>query len=352
MVNVVPESRTPLPRSMSMLREPMDTPLRFIPFLRPMVWGGRRLGDVLGKPLPTPEPYGESWEISDHVLHHSVVADGARAGKTFRQLMEQERDSLLGSAAGRHRVFPWLIKFLDAQDWLSVQVHPNEEAVRKLWPGEGSKTEAWFVLAAEPASKIYAGLLPGVDEPRLRAALAAGKVAECLHHFQPRAGDCLFLPAGTVHAVGGGVLMAEVQQTSDATFRLFDWNRRNAQGKSRTLHIDQALACIDWQRGPVEPIRARGFDTAAHSGQAPRRIGQTLVNCEYFHLEYVRAADSLSLGSGRLQVIIVLQGRCRLVSSSGETVVERGHSWLLPAAMPAIQCRPDSELGLLLCTLP
>ena len=181
----------------------MPCPLRFLPYLRPMVWGGRRLGDVLGKPLPGKEPYGESWEISDHALHHSEVATGPWAGRTLRQLMEQECAVLLGAAASQHAVFPWLVKFLDACDWLSVQVHPDEESVRRLWPGEGSKTEAWFVLEAAPESRIYAGLLPGIDEPRLREALATQSVADCLHHFEPHPGDCVFLPAGTVHAVGG-----------------------------------------------------------------------------------------------------------------------------------------------------
>ena len=139
---------------------------------------------------------------------------------------------MLGKAAANYEVFPWLVKFLDARDWLSVQVHPDEEAVLRLWPGEGAKTEAWFVLAADPGSRIYAGLEPGTDKAGFRAALQAGTVAKCLHHFEPRPGDCVFLPAGTVHAVGGGVLMAEIQQTSDATFRLFDWHRRDAQGKS------------------------------------------------------------------------------------------------------------------------
>src|SRR5262249_32387283 len=153
-------------------------------------------------------PYGESWEVSDHPLHRSIVADGPWAGTSLRQLMEQERGELLGRAAERHAVFPWLVKFLDANDWLSVQVHPDEQAVQEMGPGEGSKTEAWFVIDAAPESRIYAGLLPGVDETRLRAALAAGTVTDCLHCFTPQPGDCVFLPAGTVHAVGGGVLMA------------------------------------------------------------------------------------------------------------------------------------------------
>src|SRR5207253_11275315 len=174
----------------------MSEPLRFLPYLRPMVWGGRRLADVLCKELPSREAYGESWEVSDHALHHSVVASGLYAGKTLRNLMESQRAMLLGSAAERYAVFPWLVKFLDACDWLSVQVHPDEEAVRRLWPGEGSKTEAWFVLDAQPGSRIYAGLLPGVDEQCLRHASAAGTVADCLHGFSPRPGDCILLPAG------------------------------------------------------------------------------------------------------------------------------------------------------------
>src|SRR5262249_1064936 len=145
-------------------------------------------------------------------------------------------------------------------------------------PSEGGKTEAWFVLDARPGSRIYAGLRDGVDEPRLRHALADGTVADCLHSFEPAAGDCLFLKAGTVHAVGGGVLMAEVQQTSDATFRLFDWNRRDAQGQSRPLHIEQALACIDWNQGAIEPIRVPEFRRKP-AGPLDRRH---LVSCPYF----------------------------------------------------------------------
>jgi mannose-6-phosphate isomerase len=251
----------------------MDSPLRFKPYLRPMVWGGRRLETVLHKPLPTEEAYGESWEVSDHALHRSIVESGPATGSSLRDLMERQREGLLGRAAPRYAVFPWLVKFLDASDWLSVQVHPDEEAVRRFWPGEGSKTEAWFVLDAAPGSRIYAGLRPGIDEQRLRTAIAAGTVAECLHSFEPRPGDCVFLPAGTVHAVGGGVLIAEVQQTSDATFRLFDWNRRDSQGKPRQLHVEEGLASIHWEQGPVEPVRVVGFD-APRSAAARRNGGR------------------------------------------------------------------------------
>ena len=293
-----------------------------------MVWGGRRLGEALGKPLPTAEAYGESWEISDHPSHHSTAVEGPAAGHTLRDLMRQEAKSLLGDApASRGReppeaIFPWLVKFLDAWDWLSVQVHPDDESVRKLWPGEGGKTEAWFVLEAAPTAKVDAGLLPGVDEARLRAAAGdRATVAECLHSFEPRPGDCLFLAAGTVHAVGGGVLMAEVQQTSDATFRLFDWNRRDAQGQSRTLHVEEALACIDWTAGPVQPVRAHGYRESA----APVR--QRLVTCRYFTLDYLRDARPFPVGGGRMQVLIVVHGCGGLDGPAGATTSVPATVW-------------------------
>ena len=324
----------------------LNAPLRFAPHLRPMVWGGRRLGEALGKPLPTAEPYGESWEISDHPSHHSTITEGPATGRTLHELVTQEPAALFGDA-GPRPVFPWLVKFLDAWDWLSVQVHPDDESAPCLWPGEGGKTEAWFVLDAAPTAKVYAGLLPGVDEGRLRTALHQGTVADCLHCFRPQPGDCLFLPAGTVHAVGGGVLMAEVQQTSDATFRLFDWNRRDAQGRSRTLHIDQALACIDWKAGPVHPVHAEGYP------RGPAPVRQPLVSCPYFTMEYMRAPGPFVCGEpGRMRVLIVAHGRGRLNGPAGNYDIRAGDSLLLPAAMASMECLPEGPLGLLLTSLP
>jgi mannose-6-phosphate isomerase len=309
------------------------------------------LGTVLHKPLIGTEPFGESWEVSDHALHRSVVATGPWAGRSIRDLMEQERGALLGPAAEAYETFPWLVKFLDACDWLSVQVHPDDNAVRRLWPGEGGKTEAWFVVDARPGSRIYAGLLPGIDEDRLRAALATGTVAECLHHFEPRAGDFVFLPAGTVHAVGGGVLMAEIQQTSDATFRLFDWNRRDKEGKSRPLHVEEALACIDWERGPVEPIRPGGLGSEGLGPRLP--VHQPLVRCAYFHLDYLHQGEPFACGGeGKLQALVVVRGRGRWDLAGQGEEMQAGQAWVLPADLPRIWCRPKPELAVLLCTLP
>jgi mannose-6-phosphate isomerase len=320
----------------------MNAPLRFEPYLRPLIWGGRRLGEALGKPLPTGEAYGESWEVSDHPAHRSRLA-GAAPARTLRDLMEHDRDALLGRAAPSHPVFPWLVKYLDARDWLSVQVHPDDAAAARLCPGEGGKTEAWFVLDADPGSRVYAGLRPGVDEARLRRALAEGTVADCLHSFAPRLGDCLFLRAGTVHAVGGGVLLAEVQQTSDATFRLYDWDRVDAHGKRRPLHVEQALACIDWRAGPANPVRTEGYA----SGAAPVR--QPLAECEHFRIDYLCDDRPFACGgTGRVQVLTALRGRGHL---AGEPL-RPGQTCVLPAAMPEVPCEPDGPLALLVATLP
>jgi mannose-6-phosphate isomerase len=345
-----------------------------------MIWGGRLL-ERLGKQLPSAETYGESWEVSDHPLARSVVAEGPWAGTSLRHLMERNREELLGPAAKNYDVFPWLFKFLDARDWLSVQVHPDEHTVKKLWPGEGPKNEAWFVLDAQPGSRIYAGLLPGMGAAELRAALARSQgsgiggrksevggqqtdptsdlrpptsdlrsptsdtcLPDCLYQFEPKAGDFLFLPAGTVHAVGGGVLFAEIQQTSDATFRLFDWNRVDAQGKSRKLHVEEAVACIDWTRGPTRPLHVKEFAGTDLSARVP--LAQTL----YFNLSFVRENAPFAVaGQGRLQAWCIFSGRAHL--ATGEEMCQ-GQVWLMPAAMPASACRPEPSIAAMICELP
>ena len=312
----------------------LTSPLRFEPFLRPMVWGGRGLARYLDRSLPTDGPYGEAWEVSDHGLHRSVVADGLIRGTTLRELMEHHRVALLGEAHQCHEVFPWLIKYLDCRDWLSVQVHPYGEIVKRLRPGEGSKTEAWYVLAAEPGSKVYAGLKPGVGPAELRAGVAGGKTAELLHSFEPKAGDCVFLRAGTVHAVGGGVLMAEIQETSDVTFRLFDWNRVDSAGKSRDLHIEESFASIHWDYGPVSPIRVDG------SGQ--------LVDCEFFKLDREAVSSPIPLGGDGMRTMIVSSGSGAWADGRA---VAAGSVWVLPASMSAMTLNPCGKMILLSATL-
>ncbi len=316
---------------------PLDQPLRCLPYLRPMAWGGRALGRFLGKNLPPGAAIGESWEVSDHPHHASVVASGNHAGHTLRQLMARQRDELLGPAAAQYERFPWLIKLLDVHDRLSVQVHPDTERVQYLLPGEGAKTEAWLVLDAQPGSRVYAGLRPGIGAVELREALAHGKVADCLHSFAPQRGDFLYLQAGTVHAAGGGILLAEIQQTSDATFRLYDWDRKDAAGRPRELHIDKGLASIDWSQGPRDPVPV--LHTTAG-----------LVHCPHFQVDFVRQDTPLTLGgTGILQTLVVVEGQARL--ANGEFAMA-GDAWVLPARMAPIALHPEGMLAVLVCSLP
>jgi mannose-6-phosphate isomerase len=314
-------------------------PLLFRPIFKEYVWGGRRLGSVLGKPIGDGDRYAESWEIVDHGADQSVVADGPLAGKTLHQLVSDFGPQLLG----RHhpqRQFPLLLKFLDAQLTLSVQVHPNDAQAARLSPPDLGKTEAWIVLAAEPGSKIYAGLKPGVDRQLLERELVAGTCDHCLHQIEPLVGDCIFLEAGTVHALGDGLLIAEIQQASNTTFRLFDWNRLDRDGKPRPLHIQQSLDTIDYTRGPVTPQVPAPTD---------RPHVERLVACEKFVLDRWRFdKPQLCGGDDRCHIVAVL---------AGEVVVKQatlplGQTLLIPASCRDAQIDPRGPAVLVDAYLP
>ncbi len=317
----------------------LDKPLRFTPLLKEYVWGGRRPGTLLGKPIGAGDRYAESWEIVDHGSDQSVVVEGPLAGKTLHELVTEQGPELLGRDHPRPQ-FPLLLKFLDAQLTLSVQVHPNDAQGAKLSPPDLGKTEAWVVLAAEPGSKIYAGLKPGVDRAQLEQALLAGKCDECLHQLEPRVGDCIFLEAGTVHALGDGLVIAEIQQASNTTFRLFDWNRIDKDGKPRPLHIEESLDTINFQRGPVAPQVPEPTD---------RPQVQRVVACDKFILDRWRFDVPRQCGGDhRCHLVAVLEGTIRVL---GQTL-QHGHSLLIPAACTTAIFEPQGKAVLLDMYLP
>jgi mannose-6-phosphate isomerase len=270
---------------------------------------------MLGRPLPPGDDYAESWEIVDHGRDQSVVANGPLAGETLGKLVSSRSHELLGRHAPQSR-FPLLLKFLDCNRTLSVQVHPNDEQGARLEPPDLGKTEAWVVLAAEPGSKIYAGLHEGVKRGDLAAAVAAGKCEELLHQFEPHVGDCVFIPAGTVHALGAGLVIAEIQQASDTTFRLFDWNRVDADGKPRPLHVEQALAVIDFERGPVSPARPQSTTESDR---------ERLVASDKFVLDRLTLNNEHEIGGDdRCHILACLAGDAGPLAT--------GETGLLPAA--------------------
>ncbi len=318
-------------------------PLRFEPILRRYIWGGRRLGDELGKPLGEGDDYAESWEICDHGSDQSRIAAGLLAGTTLGELVTQRGDELLGMHHPQPR-FPLLIKFLDAQRTLSVQVHPNDEQAARLDPPDYGKTEAWVVLGAANGAKIYSGLKPGVDREGMAREVEHGTCEGCLHQFEPRQGDCVFIPAGTVHALGEGLLIYEIQQSSDTTFRLFDWNRLGADGKPRPLHVEQALEVIDFDRGPVQPIQP-----IAGKGEGV----ETLVQSDKFVLQRWTMTSMQSLSSDhRCHLVSVVEGELEVQGDPSAEPLRRGSTILIPAAMKSVQLTPRGKTVALIANLP
>jgi mannose-6-phosphate isomerase len=321
-------------------------PLRFEPILRELIWGGRRLGTVLHKPIGEASDYAESWEISDYKDQVSVVNEGPLAGTTLRELVRSRPLELLGPAVSSREAFPLLVKFIDANQDLSVQVHPDDEKGRRL-ANDSGKTEAWVILAAEPGSLIYAGLKLGVGPDAFRRAIDAGEVEPLLHRFEARPGDSILIEAGTVHAIGAGVMLAEIQQMSDATFRVFDWNRRGPDGKPRELHIEQAMESIDFERGPVNPIAP---EAQAIDGSGTR---ERLARSPYFELERLTIRDATHVGRpDRFTILMNLEGRFDVLQGGRSVALDYGQTVLLPAAAGACQITPHGEAVVLSCIVP
>ncbi|MCA9145488.1 MAG: class I mannose-6-phosphate isomerase [Planctomycetaceae bacterium] len=322
---------------------PADYPLRFEPLFRRYLWGGRRLQTVLGKQIGAGDDYAESWEIVDHGADQSVVAAGPLAGKSLHDLVTQHGQELFGRHFPQPQ-FPLLFKFLDAHRNLSVQVHPNDEQGQQLDPPDLGKTEAWVVLHAEPGSLIYAGLKRGFDRPAFEREVRRGTTELCLHRFEPRVGDCIFIPAGTVHALGEGLIIAEIQQASDTTFRVFDWNRAGADGQPRPLHVDQALEVIDYDTDPV-------------LAQTPTRTDRDhvtrLVKCDKFTLDRWQLDGEAPFGGdNRFHIVALLQGELQLTTRSSEHLVRKGQTILLPAAAGECRFAASSTVELLDMYLP
>ena len=324
-------------------------PLKFKPRLVEKIWGGRKLETVLGKSLPPERQIGESWEIYDfppgvcndgNEWVSAQVANGPLAGRTLHSLVEEFDRDLLGDVqpVGPHKQFPILIKFLDAREDLSVQVHPDE-GYAASHAGAHLKTEAWYVVESDPGSRIYKGLRPGATREGFRKCLEHGTCEQMLATVPVKPGQCFFLPSGTVHALGAGILVAEVQTPSDTTFRVYDFNRLE-NGKPRTLHVDQALECIDFSGAPEAPqLRSHvaGFFTTV----------TRLCTSDYFKIEKVRFTEGVEEPVPYDEPVIwmMLEGEAsvRIDGVNDPTHFKRGETVLLPAKMknPVIKTMKD-----------
>ncbi len=314
-------------------------PLRFTPVYKTYIWGGSRLETVLGRELGPEPTYAESWEIADHPHGQSIVANGPLAGSSLGELTASRGEELLGRHHPRDR-FPLLLKFLDAKQHLSLQVHPSDELAAQMGLDDSGKTEAWLVIEAEPGSVIWAGFKRPIDRPSVEAALRDGTIESLLHRFEPSPGDCLFLPAGTVHSLGEGILVAEIQQASDSTYRLFDWNRLDDQGNSRPLHIEQALDAIDYSQGPVGPAQPR---------PAERPSVERLVESNQFIFDRLSIESPQLVGSKDVcHVLTLLSGGVSVEGDLGDEPLRFGQTMLLPACVGPVMLKPSQNRPALL----
>lgn len=303
-------------------------------------WGGRRLGSLLQKPIGTENDYAESWEVADHADGESIVATGALQGQTLRDLMRDHRREMLG-CQDHLTQFPLLIKFLDANDWLSLQVHPDDLLAKHFQADENGKTEAWVILEAGPDSQICSGLKSGVTADQLRQALINGTVEECLNIISVKRGDCVFVPAGTVHALGPGIVLAEVQQQSNLTFRLFDWGRVDSSGKPRPIHIEESITCTDFTRGPVFPVKPIQLCDQSHGFEE-------LVRCEHFVIRRHRFMDPVRIViEDRFRILITLDGAVQVRTKYGAAAMPTGTTALLPACSGETTLIPSTATTLL-----
>ena len=306
-------------------------PLIFQPIFKSKIWGGRNLESALGKQLPTGEPIGESWELADLEDDQSVVANGPAVGETLGQLVRTWGPDLIGGASLFDGRFPLLIKFLDATETLSVQVHPDEAMARRLGGRVRVKNEAWYVLDAKEDGFIYRGVREGIDADAFRTAIDNQTVESLLNRLPVRKGHCYYLPSGTVHALGAGVTVAEVQTPSDVTYRVYDFNRvESATGRPRELHIEQAMECISFDTAPIKG------EERSHTASVWTAVSR-LVNCGSFVIERVRMVDGVeqAMPGGEMVIWILLEGRGTIVHSGpgGSVDFAVGDTVLLPAGL-------------------
>ena len=317
-------------------------PLMFQPIFKERVWGGRNLERLYQKALPPGVPIGESWEITDRPEAASVIANGPLAGKDLRWLMEHHAKELLGSARSQNGRFPLLTKLLDAEEKLSLQVHPPAHVAARL--GGEPKTEMWYIADTRAGAELYAGLRRGVTRAEFERKIKEGSVSDCFHRLPVKPGDVMFLPSGRVHAIGAGLVIFEIQQNSDTTFRVFDWNRPGLDGHPRELHLEQSLQCIDFN--DFEPALAK---IGVRSDEAGAIELRTLAIDPLFSVTSIKVLrdELFALRGGSVEIIGVLEGRLNAVHRDGETQLAPGQFCLKPAGVERLTLRFQTPIHFL-----
>ncbi|MCH7959634.1 MAG: class I mannose-6-phosphate isomerase [Candidatus Hydrogenedentes bacterium] len=298
----------------------------------PRIWGGRRLNALYGKELPGDTPVGEAWLISDHAQHVSVVSDGPLAGRGLDELLAESPDALLGTHARPtiHGRFPLLLKLLDASEWLSVQVHPNDAQAADLGEADSGKTEMWHILDAQPGSELICGLNAEVSSEQFRDAVEGGTIDDVLRRVSVEAGCSVYVRAGTVHTIGAGIVLAEIQQNSDITYRIHDWDRRQPDGTPRELHLDKAIKVLD----PSSRPRVMREGLALDSDSAYQR--GVLAACRHFAAERIEIDGAYRRNTRGTSFHLLLGTTGSLHLNGGETdrTLRPGEALLVGADLP------------------
>jgi len=308
----------------------MET-ITFTPLYMERVWGGRQLETTYNRQLPDPhQPYGESWEICDRPNETSIVSHGTFKGKTLSEIWQNNREEIFGVGFENLERFPLLIKILDARDKLSIQVHPPADIAPDL--GGEPKTEMWYIADTTPNAQLYAGIKRGVTQTDFEKAINQGTVDQVVHAIDAQPGDSIFIPSGRLHAIGAGFLIYEIQQNSDTTYRVFDWNRLGLDGKPRELHIEESMRCIDFN--DIEP----SMDTPSGPN------GHTLATCPHFQVDQLDLPHGTSLGnpdSERFSIVTVISGQVR---SSDGRLHNPGDFLLQPRNAPPLTAQGETKV--------
>ena len=317
-------------------------PLKFQPQFYEKIWGGRKIKTLLGKEFSPLENCGESWEISGIEGCTSVVKNGFLANNELTELVEIYMGDLVGdSVFDRFGLgFPLLIKFIDAAETLSVQVHPNDTLAQQLF-GENGKSEMWYVLDAEAGVGLYTGFQKGVTPTDYDKALAAGTVAQLLHFEQVQKGDLFFIPAGTVHAIGKGVLLAEIQQASDLTFRVFDWNRTDDKGKPRTLHLKEARQALDFS-----PHQSYKIDYQPELNSSCKVLREPCFNVNL--LTFDKPVQKTYTAIDTFVIYLCTEGHFHLFGDNIEDTLKAGETLLVPAEIAELNLVPSHHTATVL----
>lgn len=307
-------------------------PLFFVPVYKDYIWGGERI-PALFKRSACPKVCAESWEISDRPEGMSIVSNGMLSGATLHQVVESMPVELLGKGRS-DRTFPLLLKIIDAHERLSVQVHPDDAQARQL--SAEAKTELWYILSAEPGARVFAGFNTPTTPSSFESALAEQRVNELLRSVPVEAGDAIYLPGGTVHAIGEGCLILEVQQNSNTTYRVYDWNRVDKNGKPRELHVAEAMKAIHWDKDCARVIKTQPVEKPSVNSI------HTIISCQYFTVARLRMANQETVendGSG-FHMLFVAGGAVIIHAGDSVQRAETGTSCLIPAAIPEYRIQP------------